>query len=465
MTFPTPSGPIVSTFGAVTTHTVSVDPNLAAGDLLLINFSCNGGMTDPAIAPTVSDDVSILLRGYSSALQGMVLAKVSTGDEGGEITVTTDSAVKGVAHAYRVPAAEWYGSFGGIELSSTSGTFSYINFPALNTTWAADDNLYFILLQAADDGELVSSWPTGYATNGVDDRSGTTDNENTMVASSWRQLASDSEDPVLLQLTGSEQYVGVTLVVRPLVAGAATVTVPLGELTLTGAAPSTASGTTANVPLGELFLTGVAPTLSGATITVPAAQLFALTGNVPEVNTGASATASAGALSLTGNPAFIDTTILWPATEDLRADAWAPASNLPLVLLKIDHEDLSTPILVVNNKANVTSNGDEYTAFPFEILLPDNQEGSPPQARLRISNVSREIGQAVRSIGTPATVDLYVVRQETPDTIELQFEDMRLTNVRYDALVVEGTLEFENLAREAYPAYSFNPADFPGLIP
>ena len=153
-----------------------------------------------------------------------------------------------------------------------------------------------------------------------------------------------------------------------------------------------------------------------------------------------------------------------PISDDLKVEAWAAESDLPWVLLKIDHADLSTPIRLVNNKVEIISNGETFNAFPFRISLPDNLEDAPPRAQLRIDNVSREIGEAIRSISTPADVTIQVVRQDDPDTIEASWPAMRLTNARYDALTVRGDLEFEDLTREPYPAHTFSPAEFPGLV-
>lgn len=153
-----------------------------------------------------------------------------------------------------------------------------------------------------------------------------------------------------------------------------------------------------------------------------------------------------------------------PISDTLRGEAYAAESDQPLVLLKIDHADIDPPIRVVNNKVEITSGGDVFTAFPFEIRLPDHLEDAPPRARLRIDNVSREIAQAIRSISTPADVTIQVVRQDDPDTIEASWPAMRLTNALVKALTVEGDLEFEDLTREPYPAHTFSPAEFPGLV-
>ena len=152
-------------------------------------------------------------------------------------------------------------------------------------------------------------------------------------------------------------------------------------------------------------------------------------------------------------------------SDELKVEAWSPESDLPLVLLKIDHVDIAPPILVVNNNEAITSGGDVYNAFPFEIRLPDNLEDAPPRSRLRIDNVSREIGQALRNMtGVPADVTIEIVRQDDPDTIELSWPAMRLVNVRWDFLTVEGDLEFEDLVREPYPFLTFSPAEFPGVV-
>jgi len=151
-------------------------------------------------------------------------------------------------------------------------------------------------------------------------------------------------------------------------------------------------------------------------------------------------------------------------STELKQDAWSQESNLPLVLLEIDHDDLADPILLVNNKENVTSNGDEYIAYPFDIYLPDSKDDAPPTAKLKIDNVSREIVEAIRSISSPPTVTIKVIRQETLDVIEAEFSGMKLRNIPFDALTVEGNLEFEDLTREPFPAYTFSPANYPGVL-
>ena len=151
-------------------------------------------------------------------------------------------------------------------------------------------------------------------------------------------------------------------------------------------------------------------------------------------------------------------------SPEFRADAWSPESDLYLVLLDIEHADLDTTISVVNNTENIVSNGTTYIAFPFEIALPESPEDAPPRAELAISNVSREIGQAIRSVGSPPGVTITVIRQATPDVIEAQHVGMKLVGVTYDVQQVSGQLVREDFVTEPYPALTYSPAEFPGLI-
>jgi hypothetical protein len=139
------------------------------------------------------------------------------------------------------------------------------------------------------------------------------------------------------------------------------------------------------------------------------------------------------------------------------ADVW-------LVLLTISHASISPSVRVVNNTEAITSNGNEFIAFPFDLALPDSREDAPPRARLTIDNVSREIAQAIRSITSPPTVTIEIIRASAPDTIEASFPDFKLRNVTWDVGKVSGDLTVEDFTSEPYPAGIFSPASFPGLF-
>jgi len=134
-----------------------------------------------------------------------------------------------------------------------------------------------------------------------------------------------------------------------------------------------------------------------------------------------------------------------------------------LILLTIDHPDLAQPIRVTSDGVDTVSRGNIFIAFPFALILPDDSDDRPPRARLAIDNVDRQIVEAIRSIGSAPTVLMEIIRAADPDTVEASFVGFRLTNTRYDELVVEGDLTLESFVAEPYPATIFSPADFPGL--
>ncbi len=139
-------------------------------------------------------------------------------------------------------------------------------------------------------------------------------------------------------------------------------------------------------------------------------------------------------------------------------------SEVFLELLTIDHPDLAAPIRVVNDEIDLTSNGEVFTAFPFELTLPNDEEGRVPRARLRIDNVDRRIVQAIREVSSAPTVQIEVARASAPDVVEVPFPVLQMAKVRYDAFVVESDLILPGLENEPYPAAKFTPKDYPGLF-
>lgn len=144
-----------------------------------------------------------------------------------------------------------------------------------------------------------------------------------------------------------------------------------------------------------------------------------------------------------------------------------------LVLLVISHADIDPSIRVVNNTVDVTSNltvdgvpgtSETFVAFPFDIVLPNQVEDSPGEAQLTIDNVSDEIGRTLRLISTRATVEIFVVRMDDTNIVEVAIPPMYLVDVSIDASIVRGRLASEDLTREPYPARSYSPAEFPGLL-
>ena len=140
------------------------------------------------------------------------------------------------------------------------------------------------------------------------------------------------------------------------------------------------------------------------------------------------------------------------------------SAKVALFLLEITHDDLATPIRVVCNHAAVTSGGNVYSPYFFEIELPEDSEGTVAgAARLVIDNTDRAIVEAIRSIDTPATVNLYLVAADTPNTVEMSLLGLKLRKVSYDVSSVSGELVYEERLSNQVPRHRCTPNLVPGI--
>lgn len=128
---------------------------------------------------------------------------------------------------------------------------------------------------------------------------------------------------------------------------------------------------------------------------------------------------------------------------------------------------LGGPLRFVSDLTDLVTGGNTYTAFPFQITLPDeDEEGATPRIKLMIDNVDRQIVATIRSLppSPPPTVDIEIFLASQPTTVEVAYTGLVLRTVPYDVFTVEGDLVLDEDDREPYPQYAMTPALFPGLF-
>lgn len=137
----------------------------------------------------------------------------------------------------------------------------------------------------------------------------------------------------------------------------------------------------------------------------------------------------------------------------------------PLILLEINHAELSQPIRVVNDTIDITSNGNSFIAFPFNCTLPDDIENQLPRARLSISNVGRDLMYWLETTdgGKGSTAKFQQVMRSRPNQIEWEIT-MSLFNVSASNLEVSAELGFENLFTKPAVSISYRPENSIGLF-
>jgi len=125
------------------------------------------------------------------------------------------------------------------------------------------------------------------------------------------------------------------------------------------------------------------------------------------------------------------------------------------VLLTIDHAQFAQPFRFVSGDPlefeSLTSNGNEFTTFPFELSLLTDDE-TEPRATIRIQNVDDRIGNTLLDLPDDAvSITIQLVMRSTPNTIEIEATNLELVDVSVDAIAVTGEITLRGNATEPCP--------------
>jgi hypothetical protein len=297
---------------AASSHSVSIT-GYTQGNLGIIGIVTNNDLGGGSSFTVPTGWTAIDNAPVSGANQGLraIFVKVLGASETDPVVCAINPAANQEAEAIFIEVSDWEGTLSGVEVAnrdfSTSNLSSTETPPQLTVSWGAENNLWIIGVLAMDDLSSVTTWPTGYTTNGSSENNGAGIDVSAMIGTSYRAAAVATETPGLITLSESESVHGFTIGVRPAAAtqvptvtasGAAT----LGALTASG--NPDVSGPTAS---GAATLTALeasgSPDVTGPTASGQAGMLLQASGT-PNV-TGPAASGAAtkvGALTASGSP-------------------------------------------------------------------------------------------------------------------------------------------------------------------
>jgi hypothetical protein len=119
----------------------------------------------------------------------------------------------------------------------------------------------------------------------------------------------------------------------------------------------------------------------------------------------------------------------------------------------------------VDDYENVTSNGQTYTAAAFAGRLPNDVEDQIPSVNIVFDNVDRTLMTDIRSATGPPEIEINLVLQSDPDTVEIGPLEFTVRAVDYNKMTVSGTLQYEDILNETIPDHRYSPQLYPGLFP
>lgn len=147
-----------------------------------------------------------------------------------------------------------------------------------------------------------------------------------------------------------------------------------------------------------------------------------------------------------------------PVRDDLEAVA---SPHALLAFLTIDHPRLAEPVRVVADVFDYAWAGNTYAGLPFEFRLLSDSDG-PPETQIRIQNVDRRVGAALRVVTDRASVRIDVLssadfdlsddpRTEigTPAAI-YSFRHFELIDVEVNPIEITGRVFLRDFAQEPW---------------
>ncbi|ETX26578.1 DUF1833 family protein [Roseivivax isoporae] len=150
----------------------------------------------------------------------------------------------------------------------------------------------------------------------------------------------------------------------------------------------------------------------------------------------------------------------------IRAATAQQTGTLVLVLATFSHPIAGTR-RIVNDTADLTSNGEVFEAYPFSVVLMADKPDEQPVMTLQAANISRDVlayARTAAASGTRATVTIQIVAKDEPNIVGAQYTNLEAVEWRYTLEQITARLAFRSYQSEPFPAESFTPGAFPGLF-
>ncbi len=152
-------------------------------------------------------------------------------------------------------------------------------------------------------------------------------------------------------------------------------------------------------------------------------------------------------------------------TEAMIEAAWSREQDPAAQLVVIRSDADPTPIRATDWPGGLTSDGQYYPYFPFELAWAGASREAPfGEGKLTVDNVDQRIEEACDAAYDPPELDLTLVRVAAPDVAEQAIIGARIPTIDGDASRVSAVVRPRDFSQEPACAFNYTPATVPGLF-
>ena len=227
MAFPTVNTTAVSAALSGTAQVMPM-PTHAAGDRLVVIHAVDGGASN-YVSHTAG--WTLLANTSSGTTCFLLVFEKEAASSSEALTVTLSGSRTARAVSY---AIQGHDSTQAAEIATASGTSTTPDPPSLSPSWGSDDNLWIVALSQDNSTIGLSSFPSGYTANQLNNPGGTT--ATPRAAAATQEVATGTENPGAFTLAATEQWVTATIAIKPAGGGGGTTytITPSGGVTFSG---------------------------------------------------------------------------------------------------------------------------------------------------------------------------------------------------------------------------------------
>lgn len=122
------------------------------------------------------------------------------------------------------------------------------------------------------------------------------------------------------------------------------------------------------------------------------------------------------------------------------------------------------PVYLARNLEPITSRGNEFIPYAFDVLMPEEDGETMPNARIVVDNVHPDLIRLLRKMTGAADILLELIAHPDPDRVEVQVRGMKLYTIEWNVFQITGIISVQDLLGAGFPGDIYSPREYQGLF-